>query len=492
VCYDAPVTEAAADERPRRIATWIAAAVIAWTALRAAVTPLWDADVWWILRAGEIALSEWHVPRENRFSFIAPEQPWVMHEWLFGVVYAALHHTAGLAALALVRVVTVAVVAWAMLRRAGRDAHPVIALGCVAFALIVYGDRFESPRPVGVSYAFVLVVASLAFDTSPRPRHALALACTMLVWANSHGSFPLGLVTIALAALLSDARRVRLAALAVSLAATLANPYGLAMHGLVGRYVSASSRDATALVHARILEWHPLLRDPLRVASIPALCGAVVLCAVWLHALREPRWRPRALLGFGLLGLALLHNRHLQLAGLVGFALAAGPLDSLARRFLAGDSRALSTVRLPALALAVGLLAWVPVAVTRSAGDWIDASHDDEAFDALLARVPDGARVFVALPFTGYAIWRGYPRVRLFFDTRNDCHPYDALREGMDLNDGILVPETASATLARRRATHAIVSCRSRARRSFEGWTLVARRASLCLFEPMRARVGPP
>ena len=43
MCYDASVTDAASDERPLRIATWIAAAVIAWTALRAAVTPLWDA-----------------------------------------------------------------------------------------------------------------------------------------------------------------------------------------------------------------------------------------------------------------------------------------------------------------------------------------------------------------------------------------------------------------------------------------------------------------
>ncbi len=485
------MTDAAADERPLRIATWIAAAVIAWTALRAAVTPLWDADVWWILRAGEIALDESRVPRESRFSFVAPEHPWVMHEWLFGVVYAALHRVAGLAALALVRVGAVAVVAWAMLRRAGRDAHPVIALGCVAFALIAYGDRFESPRPVGVSCAFALVVASLAFDASPRPRHALALACAMLVWTNAHGSFPLGLVTVALAALLPDARRVRLAALVAALAATLVNPYGLAMHGLVGRYVSASSRDATALVHARILEWHPLLRDPLRVASVPALAGAVVLLAIWLYAWRDARWRPRAALVLGLLGMALVHNRHLQLAGLVGFALAAGPLDSLLRGSLADVRRPVTSVRLPALALAVGLCAWVPVAITRSPGGWIDASLDDEAFDALLARVPDRSRVFVALPFTGYAIWRGYPRVRLFFDTRNDCHPYDALREGLDLNDGLVAPEAASATLARRTTTHAIVPCHSRARRSFGGWTLVAQRGSLCLFEPTRVGAGP-
>lgn len=486
------MTDAAADQRPRRIATSVAAAVIVWMALRAAVTPLWDADVWWILRAGELALAESHAPRENRFSFIAPEHPWVMHEWLFGVVYAGLHRGVGLAALALVRVVALAVVVWAMLRRAGRDAHPVVALACVAFALIVYGDRFESPRPVGVSYAFALVVASLAFDASPRPRHALALACTMLVWTNAHGSFPLGLVTVALAAFLPGARRVRLAALAAALSVTLVNPYGLAMHGLVGRYVSASSRDATALVHARILEWHPLWRDPLRVASAPALGGAIVLLAVWLYALRDARWRPRAALGLGLLGLALLHNRHLQLAGLVGFALAAGPLDSLVRRFLPSEPRVLSAARLPALALVAGLLAWVPVAVTRAPGDWIDASREDEAFDALIARVPDGARVFVALPFTGYAIWRGYPRVRVFFDTRNDCHPYDALREGLDLNDALLAPEVASVTLARHATSHAIVLCHSRARRSFEGWALVARRGALCLFAPTRAGAGPP
>ena len=84
-------------------------------ALQAAVAPLWDADLWWLLRAGEDILREGVAPHENRYGFTAPTHPWVMHEWLLGAVGASLVRAFGLPGVALLRIaatLTVGAFAW--------------------------------------------------------------------------------------------------------------------------------------------------------------------------------------------------------------------------------------------------------------------------------------------------------------------------------------------------------------------------------------------
>src|SRR4051812_7340509 len=55
----------------------------------AATTPMTDPDIWWVAAAGRDMLSHGAVPRSNLFSYVEPEHPWIMHEWLLGPLYAA-------------------------------------------------------------------------------------------------------------------------------------------------------------------------------------------------------------------------------------------------------------------------------------------------------------------------------------------------------------------------------------------------------------------
>ncbi len=486
------------DARPRvsdllgstRLAGWIVTAAALVTGLHAALDPLWDADVWWILRAGQDLVARRGVPTTNGYSFTEPGHPWVMHEWLFGLVYALLDRAGALPAIALVRVLAVPVTTGALVLCARREARAVPAAVAVALALALYGGRFGSPRPVGMAYAFAAMAVALAFARDFGPRHALGLAAVILVWTNAHGSFPLGVAIAALGVAVPGGNRgARVAGAVLSALATLVNPYGLAMHGLAGRYAWGRADDAVALVHARVLEWWPLGRDPLRVATVPELAVAAVLAGVWLLCLRDPRWRPRALLGLALTAMALRHNRHLDLAGLLGLPLAAGPVDAWLR---GGEARVDAHARDPepwahgrvvplAVSLGVSLGVWATAAVLRSPGRWTDPSRDDEDLAALVYQLPAGARVFTTLPYTGYVLGLGR---QVFWDTRNDCYSREVLREGFDLGDGVMDPAVADRVLRGRGTTDAVLPCDSRARRSMSRWRVATHRGRFCRYVP--------
>jgi hypothetical protein len=463
-----------------RLVLAVALALTALAVVPAAVAPLWDADVWWVLRAGEDLLREGAVPTHNRYSFTAPAHPWVMHEWGFGALYAMMV-AKGLGGLALVRVAAVAATAAALAWRSLRDARPWIAAVCVACALTVFSGRFESPRPVGMTYPLAVMLAAVAFETSLTYWHAAAAALVMLAWTNLHGSFPLGLVMLGLGVWAPGDRRPRVAALVASLAVTVVNPYGLALHGLTLRYAMGAGGDATAVVHARIVEWWPLWRAPGRLATMPELVVGAGLMVLWAVCLREARWRGRAVLGLLLGAMALRHGRHLQLAGLVGLTLAAGPLEGLMARgaWALRETPRRVVAAFGLVPLVVGGLLWGAVTRGRTEGAWTDATGQDEAARSLLREMPEGARVFVELPFAGYAVWRGRS---VYFDPRNDCYPASVLREALDVNDGRMTPTEALQTLRARGTTHALVRCSARAARAFVGEPRVAEREGLCVY----------
>ena len=472
-----------------RVGAALAGCFVALAAWQAGCAPVWDGDIWWILRAGEDLLREGAVPHANRYSFTSPSHPWVMHEWLFGVVAAALVRALGVSGLALGRAHAVLSRVGALLRRTARDARPGVAAAALALAFIAFGARWESPRPVGMLLGAALAALALAFDPGFSTRHALAYAALTLLWTNLHGSYPLAIV-FAAAALMEPTGdpRARRLALLLAVGATFVNPYGVALHDLVRRYLLGAPDDSVALVHDRIREWWPLWRSPLRVVSTPweLLVGAP-LALLSLTLLGIPRWRPRALLLGLLLLMALRHNRHLQLFGLCALSLLAAPVEAWIARAtgVARTARSPAWTRgLLALFAVVAALSWSVARSRRREGAWVDPSSADEDVASLLAGTPRGARIFVTLFFTGYAIERAYPSASVFFDTRNDCYPAEVLRAGFDLDAGRLSPAAADAVLRRWGVTHALIACESRAARSFARWRVERRAGSYCVLTP--------
>jgi len=399
---------------------------------------------------------------------------------MLGALYAALVSALGVGGLAFVRLGAVAVTALGLHRAAAPESHPNVAAAAVSVALLGYGDRFASPRPMGVVLALAALVLAVGFDPGFRARHVAMLGALGWVWACCHGSYPLAFVLLVAALGEPGNRRARLLGLVVLAVGVSCTPYGLSLHGLVGRYLAAGPDDPTGVVHTRILEWWPLLRAPLRVATVAQLGGYALLCGAAVAMLRVPRWRWRGLVMAVLLAMALQHNRHLFVAATVSLGLVAAPLSAW------WASPATVPWRGAGWAVALGMLLPVVLALGalrgRSEGQWLDPSRDDEDLTALVGELPPGARVFVGLPFVGWALWVGDPAMRVFWDPRNDCYPARVVRQALDLEDGRVTAVQAQAWLSETGTTHAVVLCEGPTARLLRDGTVPSRRGRLCMF----------
>src|SRR6478609_7094242 len=70
-----------------------------------------DGDTGWHIRAGELVLSTGHAPVTDPFSFSRAQQPWFAWEWLADVVFAEAWRWRGLAAVASLAGMTLALAA---------------------------------------------------------------------------------------------------------------------------------------------------------------------------------------------------------------------------------------------------------------------------------------------------------------------------------------------------------------------------------------------
>jgi len=423
--------------------------------LAAATLPVFDPDVHWLAAAGRQLLASGHVPSANVFSYTAPNYPWVMHEWLLSPLYAWLLETlgpSGFPLLALAATLGMAVVQLQL--TVGRAQNRLAGLLVAFLTAGVFLSLMASPRPTVVARLFPLGILLLA--TTPRfhLRHAIAAVLLQCVWANAHGSFPLGVVLLLVGAADADhARSLRSRTAIAAACISLLNPAGWKLVALSFGYLVGSS-ETLALVHAHIREFRSaliLLDDPWPFFE---LGGLAIVFAFSLHALAHRRHRARALLALALCVMALLQARHVMLAILLGGPLLLPEVESV----LAGRGARLplpsARVLIPLLVLPAAFMASSAWFLQRSefeSGQWVAPSLGGESFARLAARLPDGAHVYTHFGVAGRLIWLASPRgVRVFYDSRNDCYPPDVVREAFELADPEIAPERALSVLASR------------------------------------------
>jgi hypothetical protein len=414
-----------------------------------ATVPNSDSDSWWLAAAGRWTLEHGLPPRTNMFSFADGDQPWVMHEWLLGPLYARGFTAMGPAfssGLALCNAALAQATVLYALKRDARDAASMVGI-CVIF-LLGLGIFLFLARPSTVGLLLVALMTVLAYAPRFTRWHAAAAPVLMLVWTNAHGTFPLGVALLAAGAIdASGQRRLRSATAVLSVPLTLINPYGLALHGLVLGYVTGQS-PMHGWIHRHILEFQAVWEGgadftPLSVRLSAAAIGVLSVRAIG----RGPR-RAGGALVFSLLFCGLFTVRYWPTAITVGCCLLA-PLMPKVGRQLQTSTRQLLWRLVPALSLASGVLVFAFNYSTRSSAQWLEPTA--RAVDALLAGVPDGARLYLPGRRGGQAIWYTHPRgVRVLFDLRNDCYRPETANAQLAL-DGRDAPATALAVLANYR-----------------------------------------
>ncbi len=381
-----------------------------------------DADIYWQIVTGRWIIAHGYVPARDIFSFTRPGARWIVQEWGAEVLEALVYGMAGWAGLALLAALcfglTIAYLARFLLARM----QPVHALLLTALCGGMMLD-YLIVRPHELVWPLTALWVGGLIESSERRRAPpWWLLAVMLLWANLHASFILGLllaVPIALEAVLGARPAWKPAAgrwglfLAAALGCALANPQGW-------RLIVFPFHMLGMPVLARIPEWQPpdLQRPQLFGLWLIGVLGLAFAGRFILPIVRS-------LLLIGLIFFALQHVRNVSLLGLISPLLIATPLagqwrrEPLARR---GAPALDGTVRTPGAAggrgalcatiVLAGALGIAAVSVRRPRPS--AQATPRAAVAALLARRPR-ARILDDIEFGGYLISRGVP---VFVDPR--------------------------------------------------------------------------
>ncbi len=210
--------------RPRALSVeecLVGAAFLGLTAL-ACLMPVHN-DTWWHLRSGQEMVQSRALLFTDRFSFTAANSFFWNHSWLAQIIFYGVFTVGGLPALTAFCAV-LAVAAWAVQWR--------MTHGDVATRLIVLGIALSSATAIWSvrPQVFSIVLLTIAAKLAAEDRWAV-LAVLMVLWANLHAGFAMGLViaiAACVAALISDRDRLlgRVLGTTACAAATLITPLG--------------------------------------------------------------------------------------------------------------------------------------------------------------------------------------------------------------------------------------------------------------------------
>jgi hypothetical protein len=172
-------------------------------AATAALLPLDNNDVWIHLTTGGLILDEGAVPRTDRYSFTAAGSRYVAHEWLAAVLYATAERVAGIPGVVVAAKLlpTLAIVAMLLAAVAATRAPWGLALPVLVLALTVLRYRILA-RPELLALPLLLAMLALlwrdreAARAGRRTRAVYGLVPLEALWANLHGSFPLGIALV--------------------------------------------------------------------------------------------------------------------------------------------------------------------------------------------------------------------------------------------------------------------------------------------------------
>lgn len=432
----------------RRLVLWTVLLAIFTMAVRISV----DSDTWWHLAAGRWMIDQHQVLRTDPFSFTRFGEAWVNPSWLAQLVLFLTHQAAGVQGLNLLTawMVTLAFASvWPLL------GGPALMRGFVLIACATASGVYWSARPQIFTFALTGLLLLLLEKGRTRHRYLFGVPVLMALWANVHGGFAIGLILIALeiaAEVLTclgrraadgvgwkeiwQERRSRMlrwsGVLAASLAAVVANPYGVRLLRYPLDTISIGP------LQALIDEWQsPDFHQP---ETWPFL--ALLLACVGILALSPMRKRVRDLLLMSALTvLALLARRNIAL-----FALGVAPivgvhlwavLEPLVRRMPARGrqvspalGRALNVLILACVSLAAGLKISLPLSSERIA-QAIANQQPLGAMAFLQSAKPPGP-LLNSYTWGGYLVWELWPAYRTFVDGRTDLFAGDVLNDYVD------------------------------------------------------------
>ncbi|WP_437225896.1 hypothetical protein SH661x_004292 [Planctomicrobium sp. SH661] len=297
--------------------------------------PIYSADTWWHLKAGEIVVTQFRVPAVDEFTYTNAGRPWVDLHWGFQAFAYSLYQSGGLTALSFFQslLFTAAVLlGW----KAGEGKLPAAyRLAIWIFPVLCMSSRIMM-RPELVTLVCLAAMLSILHASRNRSGFLWLLPALQVIWVNCHGLFILG--PIVLACWLADQlfERLRtssslpdesehpasvpqlLMIFAATTGACLLNPYGL--EGFLFPLTLFRKLSVDREIYAGVVgEFQPLFswireRGFMNVDVIALLGSGLIVTASFLTAARRSRFSLFGALlcaAFGYLACTMVRNVNL-------------------------------------------------------------------------------------------------------------------------------------------------------------------------------------
>jgi len=417
--------------------------------------PLRDVDTFWHIRTGQWILDHAKVPVADFYSYTAVGEPWISAQWLAEILFALAFNIAQWRGVVILSAASFSIIILVECLYLLRNLRFSVAIGWTALTALVITPHYVA-RPHLFSYILLLswlIILLNSYDSKDFRPSTPILCFFMIVWANMHGSFTIGLALFYIFAWFScyekfaqrdysRCRDILLMSLAVSVSA-LATPYGARSTLLILRLMNMK------FVMAHTNEWlSPNFQAyPVFLWYLVAIFSVIAGLGVQL---RGPRLVAFCMMMF----LGLTHVRGLLMLFLVTPIILARPLSARAgwlrpRQLVHGLSpekdEALDpvlsylqkrTVRMPAI--------FLTLATVVTAYSWHEINigppqslSPKSAIDFVRTTGIKG-NVFNSHVFGGYLIFEGIPT---FIDSRTPPYTEEFVRRYLnavtlrDIND---------------------------------------------------------
>jgi hypothetical protein len=390
----------------------------------ATVTNPADPDLWHRLAVGEYLWQRGHFPAGGTFSYLADYKEIADHEWGSAVVFYGLWHWGGGSAMVAVKLVSLALTL-ALVAQAGLQGRPPTAL-LTAFYVLVLLTLLPSFQSTVRCMIFTHIFFALWLYWFQRERHGTAIptvlyALSMIVWANLHGGFAIGLLWLLLVAAVEAIYRGPwqkwIMRFGLCFAVTLINPFGWQLWTTTGRALIVNRNGFG--------EWAPVswLSSPLLYPGYKLLF-LVVPIALAIQ-IRRRGWKHLDRTGAILVGvflvLSLTSARHTSLFAIVAGALFPGFFPLKWPHILSlGPVRRLVVMAINSALIMVPLFA--ALMVLPGAGLRLEYPHVACPLDAVAYLERDKIRGKLLVPFNygSYALWELRGKMRVSMDGRYD------------------------------------------------------------------------
>ena len=399
--------------------------------------PIETEDIWWHLKAGEYIVHHHQVPQTDPFPFAGERTRWILTQWMGSLIYFLVYRMAGLSGLTFFRVGLFGLIVLIFMLYARRrlPLSGNILLSLLLAQALSYRVLL---RPFVFNFLFIelFLILLWAYQRHPRRQYLFGIALSNLIWVNMHlGSFMYGLTLAGIFFLAAGTRAVRertasavaqcreLGILLVVLGAShLLTPYGPdgALHPWRALFVTDY-----IYFHQLSQSIAELLPPPL--LSLRIFWWVFALLALDIAAVKvadRDRFLKLILIAVSA-GIFLIGRR-----GCVFFALSSGFV--IAETFAQSGTKWPPWLRRAAPFIALAVLtgvSWRPVTFLATASvvddgrlrPYFSIRTDPYCPRRTVDRMEDypvtGA-VFNDDKYGGYLLWRSYPRLRPFVDSR--------------------------------------------------------------------------